>query len=104
MVGRLQGFPGLAAAQPGPHLSGGTASGGDDASACSAMSSASIRDRGPTSASNVWVAFGTDAGTFVHEENWREFPMMVSTGTTPLRALQAATSVAAELLGSTTWV
>lgn len=49
-------------------------------------------------ASNVRVAFGTDAGMFPHQDNWREFPMMVSTGITPLRALQAATSVAAELL------
>lgn len=50
-------------------------------------------------ASNVRIAFGTDAGMFPHDENWREFPMMVSTGITPLRALQAATSAAAELLG-----
>ncbi|ORV19102.1 metal-dependent hydrolase family protein [Mycobacterium celatum] len=48
--------------------------------------------------SNVRIAFGTDAGMFPHHENWREFPMMVSTGISPLRALQAATSVAAELL------
>ncbi|MGH3562832.1 MAG: amidohydrolase family protein, partial [Mycobacterium sp.] len=44
-------------------------------------------------ASNVRVAFGTDAGMFPHHENWREFPMMVATGITPLRALRAATSV-----------
>jgi imidazolonepropionase-like amidohydrolase len=50
-------------------------------------------------ASDVRIAFGTDAGMFPHHENWREFPMMVSTGITPLRALQAATSGAAELLG-----
>jgi imidazolonepropionase-like amidohydrolase len=49
-------------------------------------------------ASNVKVAFGTDAGMFPHAENWREFPTMVSTGITPLRALRAATSVGAELL------
>ncbi|MBO0866142.1 MAG: amidohydrolase family protein [Mycobacterium sp.] len=49
-------------------------------------------------ASNVRIAFGTDAGMFPHHENWQEFPMMVSTGISPLRALQAATSVAAELL------
>ncbi|BCO36155.1 amidohydrolase family protein [Mycobacterium heckeshornense] len=49
-------------------------------------------------ASNVRIAFGTDAGMFPHQDNWREFPTMVSTGITPLRALQAATSVAAELL------
>ncbi|HEU0191558.1 MAG TPA: amidohydrolase family protein [Mycobacterium sp.] len=50
-------------------------------------------------ASGVRIAFGTDAGMFPHQENWREFPAMVSTGITPLRALQAATTVAAELLG-----
>ncbi|BBU23014.1 metal-dependent hydrolase family protein [Mycobacterium xenopi] len=49
-------------------------------------------------ASNVRIAFGTDAGMFPHQDNWREFPTMVSTGISPLRALQAATSVAAELL------
>jgi imidazolonepropionase-like amidohydrolase len=49
-------------------------------------------------ASDVRIAFGTDAGMFPHHENWREFPMMVSTGVTPLRALRAATSVAADLL------
>jgi imidazolonepropionase-like amidohydrolase len=49
-------------------------------------------------ASDVRIAFGTDAGMFPHHENWREFPMLVSNGITPLRALQAATSVAAELL------
>jgi imidazolonepropionase-like amidohydrolase len=49
-------------------------------------------------ASDVRIAFGSDAGMFAHDDNWREFPMMVSTGITPLRALRAATSVAAELL------
>jgi imidazolonepropionase-like amidohydrolase len=49
-------------------------------------------------ASDVQIAFGTDAGMFAHQDNWREFPMMVSTGISPLRALRAATSVAAELL------
>jgi imidazolonepropionase-like amidohydrolase len=49
-------------------------------------------------ASKVRIAFGTDAGMFPHHDNWQEFPMLVSSGITPLRALQAATSVAAELL------
>ncbi|HEU4361209.1 MAG TPA: amidohydrolase family protein [Mycobacterium sp.] len=49
-------------------------------------------------ASDVAIAFGTDAGMFPHHENWREFGAMVATGITPLRALRAATSVAAELL------
>lgn len=48
--------------------------------------------------SNVKIAFGTDAGTFPHQDNWKEFPAMVENGITPLRALKAATSVAAELL------
>lgn len=50
-------------------------------------------------ASDVQIAFGTDAGMFPHAENWKEFPTMVSTGITPARALRAATSVAAQLLG-----
>jgi imidazolonepropionase-like amidohydrolase len=49
-------------------------------------------------ASDVRIAYGTDAGMFPHQDNWREFPMMVSNGITPLRALRAATSVAAQLL------
>lgn len=49
-------------------------------------------------ASDVRIAFGTDAGMIPHQDNWREFPMMVSTGITPLRSLRAATSAAAELL------
>ncbi|BCJ28829.1 metal-dependent hydrolase family protein [Actinocatenispora sera] len=49
-------------------------------------------------ASNVKIAFGTDAGMFPHRDNWREFGAMVSTGISPLRALRAATSVAADLL------
>ncbi|MGW4631565.1 amidohydrolase family protein [Nocardia sp. NPDC004415] len=48
--------------------------------------------------SQVKIAFGTDAGMFPHADNWKEFPMMVSTGISNARALKAATSVAAELL------
>jgi tryptophan 2-monooxygenase len=48
--------------------------------------------------SDVTIAFGTDASMFPHAQNWREFPTMVSHGITPLRALRAATSVAADLL------
>ncbi|MEE1928276.1 amidohydrolase family protein [Streptomyces sp. TRM 70351] len=47
---------------------------------------------------DVKVAFGTDAGMFPHSDNWREFPTLVSHGFTPLRALRAATTVAADLL------
>ncbi|MGW0561447.1 amidohydrolase family protein [Streptomyces sp. NPDC003016] len=46
----------------------------------------------------VRTAFGTDAGMFPHEENWREFPTLLAHGYTPLRALRAATSTAAQLL------
>ncbi|GAA1560200.1 amidohydrolase family protein [Dactylosporangium maewongense] len=49
-------------------------------------------------ASDVQIAFGTDAGMFPHHRNWREFPAMVHTGISPLRALRAATSTAADLL------
>lgn len=49
--------------------------------------------------SGVNIAFGTDAGMFPHGDNWREFPMMTSNGITAVRALKAATSVAADLLG-----
>ncbi|GAA4700825.1 metal-dependent hydrolase family protein [Streptomyces youssoufiensis] len=48
--------------------------------------------------SAVTVAFGTDAGMFPHTDNWREFPTLIANGFTHLRALRAATSVAAELL------
>ncbi|WEH33485.1 amidohydrolase family protein [Streptomyces sp. AM 4-1-1] len=49
--------------------------------------------------SDVKIAFGTDAGMFPHADNWREFRTLVTNGLSPLRALRAATGVAAELLG-----
>ncbi|MEV0690753.1 amidohydrolase family protein [Streptomyces sp. NPDC050388] len=49
-------------------------------------------------ASDVRIAFGTDAGMFPHHRNGNEFPAMVESGITPLRALRAATSTAADLL------
>ncbi|MGW4115504.1 amidohydrolase family protein [Actinosynnema sp. NPDC004786] len=48
--------------------------------------------------SDVVPSFGTDAGLFPHEDNWREFPTMARLGVEPVRALRAATSVAADLL------
>ncbi|MFJ2173304.1 amidohydrolase family protein [Streptomyces sp. NPDC087851] len=48
---------------------------------------------------DVRIAFGTDAGMFPYADTWREFPTLVANGLTPLRALRAATSTAAELLG-----
>ena len=50
-------------------------------------------------ASNVKIAFGTDLGTFNYTTNGAvEFSELVRNGMTPLRALKAATSTAAELL------
>ncbi|MFJ6887397.1 amidohydrolase family protein [Streptomyces californicus] len=48
---------------------------------------------------DVKTAFGTDAGMFPHADNWREFPTLMGNGYTAVRALRAATSVAADLLG-----
>lgn len=46
----------------------------------------------------VKIAFGTDAGRVKHGTNAGEFELMVGLGMEPMRAIQAATSVAAELL------
>jgi imidazolonepropionase-like amidohydrolase len=48
--------------------------------------------------SEVKVAFGTDCGMFPFSHGIREFQAMVDAGLSPIRALQAGTSVAAELL------
>lgn len=48
--------------------------------------------------SNIKIVFGTDAGCFLHKDNWKEFPEMVKHNIKPLRALKAATSTAAEML------
>jgi imidazolonepropionase-like amidohydrolase len=45
------------------------------------------------------IAFGTDCGMFPFEHGVLEFQALVSAGLSPARALRAATSVAAELLG-----
>ena len=50
-------------------------------------------------ASDVKVAYGTDCGMFPFSHGILEFQAMVDAGLTPLRALRAGTSVAAELLG-----
>ncbi len=49
--------------------------------------------------SHVKIAYGTDCGMFPFSHGILEFQAMVNAGLTPLRALRAATSVAAELLG-----
>src|SRR2546427_1806305 len=47
----------------------------------------------------VKMAFGTDAGVYPHGWNAKQFAHMVRWGQTPMQAIQAATSNAAELLG-----
>jgi imidazolonepropionase-like amidohydrolase len=47
----------------------------------------------------VKIAFGTDAGVFMHGKNWKEFVYMVEGGMPPLEAIRSATFNAAELLG-----
>jgi imidazolonepropionase-like amidohydrolase len=49
--------------------------------------------------SEVKVAYGTDCGMFPFSHGILEFQAMVAAGVGPVRALKAATSVAAELLG-----
>jgi imidazolonepropionase-like amidohydrolase len=49
-------------------------------------------------ASDAKLAFGTDCGMFPFSHGIREFQAMVAAGLSPVRALQAGTSVAAELL------
>ena len=46
------------------------------------------------------VAYGTDCGMFPFSRGVLEFQAMVKAGLSSVRALKAATSVAAELLGS----
>ena len=50
-------------------------------------------------ASGVKVALGTDAAVYPHGLNAHEFGVMVKLGLTPLRAIQAGTVNAADLLG-----
>lgn len=49
--------------------------------------------------SKVKIAYGTDCGMFPFSHGILEFQAMVKAGLSPVRALKAATSVAAELLG-----
>jgi imidazolonepropionase-like amidohydrolase len=49
--------------------------------------------------SEAKVAFGTDCGMFPFEHGVLEFQALVAAGLAPARALRAATSVAADLLG-----
>jgi imidazolonepropionase-like amidohydrolase len=47
----------------------------------------------------VKLAFGTDAGVYPHGLNARQFAHMVRWGLTPMQAIQAATTGAADLIG-----
>ena len=49
----------------------------------------------------VPMLFGTDAGVYPHGQNARQFAKMVEWGMTPLQAIRAATSNAAEALAQT---
>lgn len=51
--------------------------------------------------SGVKIAFGTDTGVSKHGLNAQEFALMVEAGMTPMQAIVAATTNAAELLGRT---
>ena len=50
-------------------------------------------------ASDVKIAYGTDCGMFPFRRGILEFQAMVAAGLSPVRALRAATSTAAEMLG-----
>ncbi|MFO1392798.1 MAG: amidohydrolase family protein [Steroidobacteraceae bacterium] len=47
----------------------------------------------------VPIVFGTDAAVYPHGLNARQFPIMVQRGMSPMEAVQAATSVAAQYMG-----
>ena len=46
----------------------------------------------------VKIAFGTDIGSFPHNEGWRELELMAKYGMAPIGVLRSATLVGAELL------
>jgi len=50
-------------------------------------------------AAGVRIAFGTDAGTFRHGDNAKEFELMTEFGMAPMAALRTATVETAELFG-----
>lgn len=50
-------------------------------------------------AAGVKIAFGTDAGTFTHGDNAKEFGLMVRFGMSPMDALRSATVATADLFG-----
>jgi imidazolonepropionase-like amidohydrolase len=50
-------------------------------------------------AAGVKIAFGTDAGTFTHGDNVKEFELMVKFGMSPMDAIHSATASTADLFG-----
>jgi imidazolonepropionase-like amidohydrolase len=46
----------------------------------------------------VKIAYGTDAGVYPHGDNWKDFPLLVQAGMTPMEAIKTATVNAAHLL------
>jgi len=50
-------------------------------------------------AAGVTISFGTDAAVYPHGDNAMQFPVMVRFGMSPMEAIKAATSVAAEVIG-----
>ena len=50
----------------------------------------------------VPMIFGSDAGVYPHGDNGKQFAKMVEWGMTPMQAIQAATTNAAQALGRTT--
>jgi imidazolonepropionase-like amidohydrolase len=50
-------------------------------------------------AQGVKIAFGSGAGPFPHGSQTKEFEYMVKFGMTPMQAIRAATSDAAQLMG-----
>lgn len=46
----------------------------------------------------VKIAYGTDAGVYPHGDNWKDFPLLVKAGMTPIDALRTSTVNAAKLL------
>jgi imidazolonepropionase-like amidohydrolase len=50
-------------------------------------------------AAGVKMAFGTDAGVYPHGDNARQFHYMVMYGMSPVEAIRAATTSAADLIG-----
>ena len=50
-------------------------------------------------AAGVAISFGTDSGVYPHGDNAKQFEVMVQRSMTPMDAIKAATSVAAEVIG-----